>query len=213
MATKQGFYVVWKGKKPGIYKSWKDCELQVKEYPGPLFKKFETLESAEKAFSEGHKGYWGTGSTDAKQVKSTTQPQSIGSPMADSISVDAACNGATGDMEYQGVRTTTKQLLFKEGPFKDGTNNTGEFLAIVHGLAYLKKRGSELPVYSDSRIAIGWVKAKKAKTKQVRTEKNKKLFELIERAEKWLETNSYTNKVLKWETGAWGENPADFGRK
>jgi ribonuclease HI len=39
------------------------------------------------------------------------------------------------------------------------------------------------------------------------------LFEYIERAEKWLETNRYNNPILKWETEVWGEIPADFGRK
>ncbi|MGB0789138.1 MAG: ribonuclease H, partial [Marinirhabdus sp.] len=46
-----------------------------------------------------------------------------------------------------------------------------------------------------------------------RKDKNKPLFELIARAEKWLRTNTYTTKVVKWETRAWGEIPADFGRK
>jgi ribonuclease HI len=36
---------------------------------------------------------------------------------------------------------------------------------------------------------------------------------LVKRAEKWLEKNTYTNPILKWETQAWGEIPADFGRK
>ena len=39
------------------------------------------------------------------------------------------------------------------------------------------------------------------------------LFELIDRAENWLKTNHYSNKILKWDTPLWGEIPADFGRK
>jgi ribonuclease HI len=54
---------------------------------------------------------------------------------------------------------------------------------------------------------------KKARTNHARSGKNKKLFELIGRAIKWLNENTYSNKILKWETKAWGENPADFGRK
>ena len=38
-------------------------------------------------------------------------------------------------------------------------------------------------------------------------------LDLIERAEKWLKTNTYTTPILKWETSEWGEIPADFGRK
>ncbi|MBL8103913.1 MAG: hypothetical protein JNM02_15390, partial [Anaerolineales bacterium] len=45
------------------------------------------------------------------------------------------------------------------------------------------------------------------------TGRNEELFELIDRAEEWLKNNIYANKLLKWETQIWGENPADFGRK
>ena len=99
------------------------------------------------------------------------------------------------------------------GPYRDGTNNIGEFLAIVHALALLKQHQSDLPVYSDSKTAISWVKKKKANTKVQATAQNKKLLELLLRAEKWLIDNNYPNKILKWETEKWGENPADFGRK
>jgi ribonuclease HI len=116
-------------------------------------------------------------------------------------------------MEYQGFELHTGRLLFKKGPFQDGTNNIGEYLALVHALALLKKHQSDLPIYSDSITAISWVKKKKANTKLEATPRNKELFELLERAEKWLKENTFTNKILKWETTEWGENPADFGRK
>ena len=76
-----------------------------------------------------------------------------------------------------------------------------------------KKHNITLPIYSDSRNAIGWVRDKQARTNHDRNDKNTKLFELIDRAIKWLKENEYENEVLKWETKAWGENPADFGRK
>ena len=98
------------------------------------------------------------------------------------------------------------------GPMK-GTNNIGEFLAIVHGLALLKKKGFDMPIYSDSANAISWVRQKKCKTKLPRNEETEELFTVIERAEKWLRENTYTTRILKWETKVWGEIPADFGRK
>ena len=116
-------------------------------------------------------------------------------------------------MEYRGVHIASRQQIFHFGPVW-GTNNIGEFLAIVHGLALLKQKGlTTMPVYSDSRNAISWVRQKKCKTKLERTAKTEGLFQLIERAEKWLRTNTYANPVLKWETDRWGEVPADFGRK
>ena len=137
----------------------------------------------------------------------------IGEPNLYSIAVDAASSGNPGRMEYQGVDTQTGKLLFHQGPFAQGTNNVGEFLALVHGLAYLKKEGSDRAIYSDSRIAIGWVRKKKCGTKLAPHSSNKILFELIARAESWLRSNTYSTSILKWETKAWGEIPADFGRK
>jgi ribonuclease HI len=131
-----------------------------------------------------------------------------------SISVDAACSGNPGRLEYRGVETENKNEIFHVGPLDEGTNNVGEFLALVHALAMLKKRGdSTTPVYSDSRIAMGWVKKKKANTKLKQTYRNERLFDLLERGEEWLASNTYKTRILKWETKKWGEIPADFGRK
>jgi len=127
--------------------------------------------------------------------------------------VDAACSGNPGRMEYRGVYVADGVELFHVGPLEDATNNIGEFLAIVHALAMLKKSGKKIPVYSDSVNAIKWIDRKKCNTKLERSERNMPVFELIERAEKWLRTNTYDNPILKWETKQWGEIPADFGRK
>jgi ribonuclease HI len=116
-------------------------------------------------------------------------------------------------MEYRGVDTQTHKQLFQQGPFAQGTNNVGEFLALVHGLAFLKQQKSDRIIYSDSHTAMGWVKRKKCNTKLKQTHKNVKLFKVISRAETWLKNNSYTTEILKWETKVWGEIPADFGRK
>ena len=131
----------------------------------------------------------------------------------DSLSVDAACSGNPGNMEYRGVDTATGFEFFRMGPFRQGTNNVGEFLALVHGLADLKRKGKNTPIYSDSKIAMGWIKKKKSATKLKRVPANAKLFELIQRAELWLKNNTFENKIMKWQTKEWGEIPADFGRK
>ena len=136
-----------------------------------------------------------------------------GGPQLESLAVDAACSGNPGKMEYRGVYLRSREEVFHMGPLEQGTNNVGEFLAIVHGLALMKQKGLSLPIYSDSANAISWIKQKKCKTKLVRNDKNDYIFELIARAEKWLHENSYTNPVYKWETRDWGEIPADFGRK
>ena len=78
----------------------------------------------------------------------------------------------------------------------------------------MKREGHlTMPIYSDSRTAIAWVRNKKLKTELVRTPRNEPIFELIDRAVKWLHSNTYQNPIIKWETEDWGEIPADFGRK
>lgn len=209
--SKTKYYVVWEGRETGIFDNWKACEESIRGFEGAKYKSFMTKEMAEKAFKDNMYKYWGKAVHETRL--SPEQLKAIGKPLDNSISVDAACNGKTGEMEYQGVYTGVKQLLFRKGPYQGGTNNIGEFLAIVHALAWCKKHRIDLPVYTDSRTAMAWVRNKKAKTKAVRTSKNEGLFELIERAENWLKKNTWNNPLLKWETEAWGEIPADFGRK
>lgn len=211
MAKKAKFYVVWKGKRPGIYESWGDCKAQIQGYKGAQYKSFSNFAEAKKAFNGNYLEY--KGKSRQKTELSQEELLKIGEPNYNSIAVDAASSGNPGKMEYRGVDTKTKRVLFKQGPFVEGTSNIGEFLALVHGLAFLKKQKSDRILYSDSRIAIGWVRKGKCGTKLKRTSRNENLFELIERAEAWLKKNRYTTLIVKWETKAWGEIPADFGRK
>jgi ribonuclease HI len=209
MAKKQKFYVVWEGRQPGVYSNWDACKQQVDGVAGSKYKSFGSRAEADAAFKDN---YW-------KFVQKTAPAAKVPKPSAasiirESVAVDAACSGNPGDMEYQGVWTADGSLLFHQGPFKDGTNNIGEFLAIVHALALLKQQGKpQVPIYSDSKIAQGWVKKGKCSTKLDATGRNDRIFELIQRAEAWLAANTVTNPILKWETEAWGEIPADFGRK
>ena len=131
---------------------------------------------------------------------------------ANAIAVDAACSGNPGKMEYRGIDLATGAQVFHFGPVY-GTNNIGEFLAIVHALALMEKTGVKKTIYSDSYNAILWVKKKQCKTKLERTPHTEQLFGIIARAERWLNTHAITTPIIKWETKKWGEVPADFGRK
>lgn len=208
---KNKFYVVWKGKQPGIYNSWNECKTQV-EGVSAKYMGFPTKAEAEFAFSKGYEEFYG------KKGKKTVLSDDViakhGKPIGESIAVDAAFNGKTKVMEYQGVFVETNTRLFHFGPVKGGSNNIGEFLALVHVLAYQKQHKMNYPIYSDSKIAISWIAQKVCKTNlEVRPE-YKKIFDLIARAERWLRTNNYSEfKILKWKTNVWGEIPADFGRK
>lgn len=201
---KQKWYVVWQGIKPGIYETWSECKKQIDGFNRALYKSFSSCKEAEKAYKSNPRFYIG---------RKTNKKEILKEIDYDSLSVDAACSGNPGDMEYRGVCTKTKEEVFHAGPFQKGTNNIGEFLAIVHGLIWLKQKSISIPIYSDSETAILWVHNKRCKTKLKNCENNRQIFNLIEEAEKWLKDNSYTNKILKWDTKKWGEILADFNRK
>lgn len=207
MVVKPKYYVVWKGRKTGIFSTWEACAAQVQGYNGARYKSFTSRLAAEQAFK-------------GKYAPHVGKPASSGEwlfvpnpPVAHSVVVDAACSGSPGRLEYRGVDLRSGKEIFRQGPFKNGTNNVGEFLAIVHALEMLAERGSTLPVYSDSDTAIGWVKKKRCNTRLAADKTNASLFELIDQAEGWLAGHKKTNPVLKWDTCAWGEIPADFNRK
>ena len=205
---KQKFYVVWKGRKRGIYSTWQECSAQVNGYVDAQYMAFPSRELAEQAFRGRYADYRDGHVRAAKLSRSGGD-----GPVADSIAVDASCIGNPGPMEYRGVDVGKGRQVFRQGPVSNGTNNVGEFLAIVHALAYLQKDHLDWPVYSDSVQAIRWVAEKQCKTKLPRTEETRAVYTLIARAQDWLRENPCKNEIRKWKTEKWGESPADFGRK
>jgi ribonuclease HI len=214
---KAKFYVVWQGRESGIYDSWAACEAQVKGVAAK-YKGFATRQEAERALAEGYEKHISfTPRTSSATVQPTT-PLSLDDMLKHGVklpalAVDAACSGNPGKMEFRGVIADTSTQVFHRGPYIGGTNNIGEFLAIVLGLAYLKQKNLPWALYSDSKTAIAWVRQKQCKTKIEWTAKNQDLLLAVRAAEKWLHENTWTTPIYKWDTEHWGEIPADFGRK
>lgn len=212
MKRKQKYYVVWVGRKTGIFSSWEECKKSVEGFENAKYKSFDTKKEAEEALS-----IVGYNFLEHKKEKPSIKHKSnilldAQLPIIDSLCTDAACSGNPGEMEYQGVYVKTgKRLFHYYSPI--GTNNIGEFLGLVHGLSYLKRHNYPQPLYTDSVNAIKWVREKKCKTKLPLNAQTEQLFDYIHRAEQWLQTNSYTTQILKWDTEHWGEIPADFHRK
>ncbi len=205
--AKNKFYVVWNGRRTGVFSSWAACQEQIYEFKAARYKSFPDRHTAEQAFLAGPPRA-GSKSIEKSQAKTKSEK-----PIHEALAVDAACSGNPGDMEYRGVLSPSGVEVFRSKVYKMGTNNVGEFLAIVHGLAWLKQQNSSMTIYSDSENAMKWVKGGKARTKLVATAQNAPLFELIQRAETWLQNNKIQVPLRKWETKDWGEVPADFGRK
>ncbi len=209
MAKSTKFYAIWRGHKPGVYDTWLECKAQINGYQGAQYKAFPNKAQAELALKDS---YWKHIQIKEKSVTKTPNihPNTL---IKNSICVDAACSGNPGILEYRAVDTVTKEEIFRRGPFPEGTNNLGEFLALVHGISYLQKNNLTKSIYSDSATAIAWFRNKKVKTKLEPNEKNKELLALVQKAESYLHNNTISIEVLKWPTESWGEIPADFGRK
>lgn len=214
MGKKQKYYVVWVGVEPGIYDNWEDAEEQVATFPGAKFKSFKSYEQAVAAFRGNDADECRALLEYARRPAVHTDYSSIPGMPADAIAVDAACAGNPGPMEYRGVEVATGKELFHVGPLEGGTNNIGEFLAIVHALALCAQRGeTRRPVYSDSRIALGWIARHGSNTHITPSPANARVRELLVRANRWIQTHGWANPIRKWNTAEWGEIPADFGRK
>lgn len=197
-------YVVWEGVKTWIFTDRNEVQPLVSGFKGAKYKAFLSLQEAEQGFKAGREPYYQT----EKKWNEKVLPF-----VKKSIAVDAACSSATGIMEYQGIDLVSEQIIFSVSQPR-GTNNIGEFLAIVHGISWLQKQGkTDYVLYSDSKIAIDRVKNWKCRTNLAPNDETVQLFGLIKRAEEWLATNAYRPKILKRNTREWWEIPADFGRK
>lgn len=244
--AKQKYYVVWRGKQPGIYTTWADCQAQVKGAKNELYKAFATLQEAEEAYAGNPYDYMNPRHPKAMPAASPAAMSEGNAPAAmpqrpaaappgcppapptyrhdtvlplpaavtaDAWAVDAACAHNPGPMEYRGIDLRTGAVVFHFGPIY-GTNNIGEFLAIVHAMALMTQRGERRTIYSDSVNAMSWIRQRRCKSKLEQNAKSQQAWQLIERAVAWLQSHDITPFPLrKWETHLWGEIPADFGRK
>ena len=213
-AAKRKFYVVWNGVHTGVFDNWDDCQEQIKGYPDARYKSFPTQEEAIAAYRGNPSDHLDIIKAIASRQRPVINYEAFPEIILDSIAVDAACSKNPGPVEYQGVNVRTGERLFHVGPLEGGTNNIGEFLALVHVLAWLDKLGRyDIPIYSDSRTAQAWVRTGRPKTTIQPTAQNAPIMNLLERATRWLATHQVKNRIIKWDTDNWGEIPADFGRK
>ena len=213
--ARRKFYVVWEGQNPGIYDTWEECEAQVKNYPGARYKAYDDQTAATLAFRGNDRDTVDMLRAIASHKPKVVNYEAFPDIILDSIAVDGACAKNPGPMEYQGVRVRTGEQVFHVGPLEDGTNNVGEYLALIHALALLDKEGdTTTAIYSDSRTAISWIRRGGHRSTLARTTKNGKIFAMLDRADKWLLAHyPVKNPIYKWDTEQWGEIPADFGRK
>lgn len=233
---KHKYYVVFVGRNPGVYDNPDDALEQVDGFDGAMFKSYDSPEAAAQAFRNSCRrtetkelGNLLKSASDNAIANSGPKYDDLKKSGAGSLpkvdyfqfpeidlngwAVDASCQGNPGVMEYRGVELMTGREIFRVGPFKKGTNNIGEFLAIVHALALMAQKGEQHTIYSDSISGMAWVRNRKVKTQLKRDSDTEPVYKMMERALVWLNTHHYDVKIRKWDTDRWGEVPADFGRK
>lgn len=211
---KRKFYVVWNGYATGVFDSWEECQLQVTGYPGAKYKSFDSQEEAVAAYRGDPSDQLDIIKKIATHSAPVVNYAAFPEIRLDAIAVDAACSRNPGPVEYQGVWVATGERAFHVGPLEGGTNNIGEFLALIHALALFQRMGrTDIPIYSDSRTAMSWLRNRQVKTTLRPDASNARVREILTRAIAWMDANQVKNPVLKWETERWGEIPADFGRK
>lgn len=131
-----------------------------------------------------------------------------GSRPEEGIATDASHSLKNGLTEYRAVDLKTGRELFRHS-IGNRTVNIGEFLGVVAAMKYILENDYHPKIiYTDSLTAITWFRNKKTASKKPVTD----LF----RAECFLKAMSVQVDAIQavhWEKEAWGEIPADFGRK
>jgi ribonuclease HI len=213
--SKYSCYVVWAGRKPGIYTTWDETNAQVKGFAGAQYKGFVTRQEAETAYARpAPYGHNASAPKTAADIQADTAPSAeVIALVGPCLVVDASCVGNPGPMEYRVVLLPENQIIYNSPKYALGTNNIGEFLAIVQALRHCQQHGLALPIYSDSITGLAWLRKKTCASELSKSPATAALWETISAAEQWLAANPYKNPVHKWNTDEWGEIPADYGRK
>jgi ribonuclease HI len=243
MARRFTHYVVWKGRKPGVYDSWSECYEQVNGYSGPVYKGFHSRGEAKEALKRDPliyvRGLPGknTSQKSHDQLKKEARRRNRYERRAEKrqqrkeaqavvqrqerlelpcIVVDGSYLGNLDRMEYQAIGLPQNAIIFSDGPYRGGGASIAEFLGLVKGLQYLENRQMDMLIYSDSKTALSWVRRCKVNSVILkRDDCPDQVKEMVQDALGWLRSNTDFTKgrFRKWHTTFWGENPADYGRK
>ena len=207
------YYSVFKGFNKGIYRSWKECEREVKGYKGAIYKKFKLEIEAIDFLNNGR----------LKDDKSDFLK----------VYTDGSCinNGKRRDV------SAGYGVFFGEGdprnlaePYRDRpTNNRAELFAIIRAIEIIEpqlKLGKKVIIYTDSEYSLKTytVYAQKWKIKNWKKSDGSpvKNLELVKRGYELYSTYSkiLTLKKVKAHTGAsdpmsvgndWADRLANIG--
>lgn len=212
--SKKKHYVVWVGRTTGIFGNWADTEAQIKGFSGALYQSYKTIEEATAAFNAGSPNAAATVISQSKSAAKVNVLPPAGKPTHECLTVDGAFSGSTKVMEYRCVMNVSGEVIFRSKPFVGGSNNLAEFLALIGAMRYRDSIGEPLlDIYSDSKTALAWVRDKQLNTTIDIDSLDPVVQGRITAAMRYLKANPPPKNLKKWDTAAWGEIPADYGRK
>ncbi|XP_015174957.1 PREDICTED: ribonuclease H1 [Polistes dominula] len=182
----QFYYAVARGRKPGVYLSWPECNELVSKYPGALYKKFSTQTEAENFICR----YSSNASKDGIPItvecemknnckcSSTLQSQLERSKAENSVNInlgsiksesytDVYTDGACSLNGYKGARAGIgvwfdaphlKHLNLAKPVIGRATNNRAEIQAVMMAARQAKKAGiKRLRICTDSKFLINCI--------------------------------------------------------
>ena len=159
MSVAKKFYVVWAGRRTGVFSDWATTHALVDKFAGARFKSFPTREEAERAFQAGM----------PRRTNAAAKPATIRAPLAtdaEKFDVQIYCDGAC---EPNPGNAGSGMAIYRKGCVTQlwyglynptGTNNTAELTALHQALLFAEQEiatGSSVQILSDSKYAISCI--------------------------------------------------------
>jgi ribonuclease HI len=156
------YYVVWNGRKTGVFNDWASCKKQVDQFSDAKFKSFSSKELAIAAFDD-NLSVKNTKVTKAKKNNAQRKPLTSSTifkmPFDVKIFSDGASEPNPGEAG-SGVavyENNTVVQLWYGGYEAFGTNNLAELKALYYSFHVAEmelKKGKSVAIYSDSTYSI-----------------------------------------------------------
>ena len=218
------WYAVFEGRVPGLYDTWKQCREMVDGYAGARYKSFADKKQALSELARKSIFHHGKSLPQNSSAKIPQKEHRGRYPACPFYCTDAACdNPAGGNVEYRFVRVESPgdvKNIFACGPFEMGSNNVGEYIALVRAIQWLCEHDAAGmdALYSDSRTAISWVSGGRGSNSSLGPRMGQLLRSELAACDSWITTSKEAvtqanRRLLHWNTPEWGEIPADYGRK
>jgi ribonuclease HI len=154
------FYVVWAGRKTGVFTDWTTTHQYVDKYPGAKFKSFVSREEADQAFRAGRPA---TAPSQRPLLPKVTAPSRI---HIASVGLQIYCDGAC---EPNPGNSGSGIAVYRDGALAElwyglynanGTNNTAELNALHHAMLFAEtaiSAGLTAQILCDSTYAINCI--------------------------------------------------------